>query len=263
MEKIKNPIIIQGPGKSGTTLLNNILGQHPDVYWISTYLNKFPKLPILSALNDLTRNRLIGEKIRNISKSPKPAEAYNFWSNHLDDFRFEDTLFNNNEINKVLSELRLIRRYQSGNRFLTKITGPARINFINSLFQDPYIIWIDRNPKAVISSYFKSNWKYGVENKSSESSRKDYIRKSIHYYNWLHNNKECLKNFRFKVCQYEKLIEAPSEFFMEICEFLELEKSVSFLKTLKDWKIEKGRNENFREVFSEEELNYLDELLTE
>ncbi|GAA4316294.1 hypothetical protein GCM10023115_25630 [Pontixanthobacter gangjinensis] len=261
MTKIKNAIIIHGPGKSGTTLINNILGTHKDLYWISTYLNKFPKIPALSLFNGLTQNNLIGEKIRRLDKSPKPAEAYNFWSTYLKDFRFNDSKFSKTDIQNTAKVINKIKHFQNRNRFLTKITGPSRYNFIDELFEEPYIVWLDRDPRAIISSYFTSNWRYKNSNSPSGKSRKEVIKEYVEYYKWLHIEKECLKEFNFRLFNYEHLVNEPKEFFEDLCEFLKLERDNSFFQSIEDWKLDRSKNEKFRKVFSKKELMYIEELL--
>jgi len=45
--------VIHGPGRSGTTLFNNILSLHPQLSWISGYVDRFPQCPALAFLNRL------------------------------------------------------------------------------------------------------------------------------------------------------------------------------------------------------------------
>jgi hypothetical protein len=140
MTKIKNANIPHGPRKSGTTLINNILGTHKVLYWVSTYLNKFSEIPALAFFNSLTQNHFIGKEFRSLDKSPKPAEAYNFWSKYLRGFHFNEAKFSKSDIYNTTRVLDKIKKYQNENRILTKITGPSRFNFIYGLFEEPYIV---------------------------------------------------------------------------------------------------------------------------
>ena len=54
--KIDNAILIHGPGRSGTTLLNSILALHKDLSWISGYTNRYPEKLWLTYFNRLQRN---------------------------------------------------------------------------------------------------------------------------------------------------------------------------------------------------------------
>ena len=74
MEKVKGAIILNGPGRSGTTLVYQILANHEDLAWISGWMNKFYKWPILSFFNKFYRANWNNYKV-----APKPAEAYGYW----------------------------------------------------------------------------------------------------------------------------------------------------------------------------------------
>ncbi|TDN89134.1 hypothetical protein DET49_10750 [Salegentibacter sp. 24] len=117
--RIKNAIIILGPGKSGSTLLNHIFSLHPDLFWISTYVNKFPEHPELSILNNIHRIPMLEKNSRNKDNFPRPAEAFFFWTYHITTF-WSDKPISSEEgarLNKALSK---IRKFQSGNRLLLK-----------------------------------------------------------------------------------------------------------------------------------------------
>ena len=91
--KIKNAIIIHGPGRSGTTLLSNILSLHSGFYWISGYNNKFPSLPSLSIFNNLLKYHSFEKYTRGKQKFPRPAEAYGFWNYYIPNFNDPDLIF--------------------------------------------------------------------------------------------------------------------------------------------------------------------------
>ncbi len=86
VEKIRDAIVIHGPGRSGTTLLNQILSLHPALAWISGYVNRFPSLPALAILNRVVEVPLIERLTRAHRYWPRPAEAYNFWKYYFANF---------------------------------------------------------------------------------------------------------------------------------------------------------------------------------
>lgn len=261
--KLKNAVIIHGPGKSGTTLLNDILALHPDLFWISTYLNRYPQFPIFSILNNLQSTGIIERYTRSKRKFPRPAEAFHFFSNYIPDFRLNQPSFDPEEIQVLQQALIRIGNFQKGDRLITKITGPSRADFLGQVFENPYIIWIDRDPKAVITSFYKYKWRYKNNPKVfAAKSKKDLIKEYTTYYNWIRKEKDRLKQFRFKRMSYEALIEDPNSFFQDLCLFLDLDYSSSFQKTVLSWDIQKNTNEQYKQFFNEEELEYLDALLT-
>lgn len=83
---ISNAIIIHGPGRSGTTLLSNILSLHPELGWISGYIGYFPQQPFLSVLNRIQDIKAIESFSRGRKKYPRPGETYKFWKYYFPDF---------------------------------------------------------------------------------------------------------------------------------------------------------------------------------
>lgn len=260
--EIKDSIIIHGPGKSGTTLLNDILALHPQLFWISTYTNKLPALPVLSILNNFQSIPWIEKKTRGKQNFPRPAEPFNYFSHHITDFRLNLSSFKPEEKMNLIHSLNQVSALQKGERLITKITGPSRSDFLNEIFGSPYVIWIDRDPKSIIASYFKYKWRY--KNKLEEFStkpKKELIREYADYYNWIKKEKDQLKKFKFKRVTYEALIHDPLNFFRELCHFLDLDYPRSFQKTILSWNIRKNTNQQFTEFFNDEEIQYLNSLI--
>ena len=160
MNKIKNAVIIHGPGRSGTTLLSNMLSLHREFYWISGYLNKFPHLPILTLANNLQFLKYFEEFSRAKKKFPRPAEAYNFWTYYFPDFNTIDGTPKIDEVQSALKTLHKMDQFSMGHRFITKLTGYSRFNYLESLFENPTVLWIDRNPESVVMSFYKQKWGY-------------------------------------------------------------------------------------------------------
>lgn len=260
--KIENAIIILGPGKSGTTLFNNILSLHRDLYWISSYLNKFPEKHYLSLLNSLTRVKWIEKQIRNKNNFPKPSESFQFWTHYIPRFPSNPKEYDSGEIGKAIEAARNIGKYQKGNRLVIKFTGPSRIDFIEEVFENPSIIWIDRDPRAIVASFFSSKWRY--KNRLEEfrnKPRKEIIEEYANYYEWISKEKESLKKFPFLHVHYESLVEAPLEFFERICSFSNLEYHTEFKELIKNWNIKKQTNNKFLRLFSAEEISHMNSIL--
>src|SRR6266487_866068 len=88
MERISKPIIIIGSGRSGTTIISEIVFRHESLAWPSNYQEKFPSPPEINFLRNFFDNKfwcLHGQKpqLNKVSTFNKflfkPAEAYNFW----------------------------------------------------------------------------------------------------------------------------------------------------------------------------------------
>lgn len=256
--KIKNALIIHGPGKSGTTFLHDLLALHEDLYWISTYLNKYPKQIWLSVFNNIQAIDIVESRIRNRSKFPKPAESFPFLSHYAPNFLKDSSNLDPIAISNLQNAILGINKYQAGNRFITKLTGPSQFRLIDEVFEDPFIIWIDRDPKSIIASYYKYRWNYKDSPELFKKKTKmELIAQYAKYYKWIHSEKENLKKFRFKMVHYEDLTKDPERFFKELLEFLQLAFTDNFKNKIRSWDIRKNTNEKYKEIFNEKELHYL------
>lgn len=263
-QKINRPIIIHGPGRSGTTLLSNILSLHPDFYWISGYVDRFPRLEILSCLNILQRFPAIERYNRSLRKFPRPAEAYGFWKYYFPKFNQAHSVPTAQQVHQALRSLHRIQRFSNGKRFITKITGAARIAYLEALFDDPIILWIDRQPEAVVMSFFKQKWHYKSRiQQYHEKPKKELIREYSNYYLSLMEEKEKLKQFSFYQLYYEDMIQEPDMFFKSLSDELD----ITFDKALKNivgsWDIQKNNNQAYKKQLNGDEEGLLAELLAE
>lgn len=96
-ELLEKPIILFGSGRSGTTIISEILFQHEDLAWHSNYQEIFPQLPQINYLRRLFDNRwwrmVKSWNFVGVSKNTRqkrsmqllnlaifnPIERYNFW----------------------------------------------------------------------------------------------------------------------------------------------------------------------------------------
>lgn len=259
IKKIKNAVIIHGPGRSGTTLLDNILSRHQDFYWISGYLNKYPNYPSVSVLNRLTHTPVLEAQLRQNKFLPRPNEAYNFWTHYLSGFNSDaDIIAKPKEVEHCLKTLKRVKKYASGNRFTTKLTGAARAHFIDALFEDPFVVWIDRDPQAVIMSYFKQKWFY----KNREADRlkmtnKELITQYADYLERIVEEKKTLTGFRFLQLYYEDMILDTPAFFKELCSKIDLEYNPNFSKLVKNWGVYAGANQSYSGQLDAQDQAYL------
>ncbi len=171
-EQVDRPIFFVGAPRSGTTILFEAFSSHPDLAWFSNYLYRFPRFPVVSLFSRLAiSNDLLGAKRQNGESAfriPRPyaVECYPAWELCCGQkFRF-DYLLNQKasqeEKDKVVRLVDKVTRYQSKHRFATKITGPTRMAYLNSIFPDALFIHVVRDGRAVVNSLMKVDfWKNG------------------------------------------------------------------------------------------------------
>ena len=146
--------------------------------------------------------------------------------------------------------------------FITKITGNTRIEYIQKLFNNPYIIWIDRDHRLVVMSYHKQRWSYKKNirefyNKSEEELIAEYSKMYIKYY----NEKEKLKQFNYKQVFYENIVSDRYKFFQDIFEFICEKQNRAFHEIIDTWIIKKDTDEFYNNYFTNDGMILLNNLL--
>jgi hypothetical protein len=158
----KAPIFIVGTGRCGSTLLHRILARHPELGWLSPFNEVLPSQTWLSALSNLYRTPL-PDGIRHAKAFPKPFESYRFWEHHLPGFSRRDRPLNADDvpeagIDPVRGAVSRVLRAQRRPRFLAKVTGWARIAYLDRIFPDARFIVLMREHRSVVSSWAQAGW---------------------------------------------------------------------------------------------------------
>jgi len=172
---IKNPIFFIGAPRSGTTIISEIIFQHPDLAWPSHYQDKFPKQTNVNYIRRLTDNkcwRVAGNKEQLYDTSLlnkysfKPSEAYQMWEyitgKEIDFSRgfLLDEKATENQKQFLRNYFTNLVKKQGRKRFAAKITGPPRIGYLLSIFPDAVFVLIRRKYVPTISSLLKVGfWK--------------------------------------------------------------------------------------------------------
>jgi hypothetical protein len=177
---MKAPIFIIGCPRSGTTVLLRIMCMHEQVSWISNYVNRFPRITGLTALNRIYDFPAIGKQLyllsvakRPIQKPPQvikvlptPVEPWAFWGKHLLHFRWPRDAgtparkrtahdMKSHESYAIRKTINSIMRWQGRGHFISKYTDFPRIRYLSKAFPDSKFIHVVRDGRAVARSYRK------------------------------------------------------------------------------------------------------------
>ncbi len=266
IRKITKPVILHGPGRSGTTLVSNILSLHPSFFWISGYVNLMPKFEFLSIFNQLQQIRTFEKFSRDKRFFPRPSEAYNYWNTFFLDFNLPSInagSIDNRSVEICINSLRNIEKYSKGKRFITKFTGHSRSEFIRSLFHEPKIIYIDRDPRYTIASYYKQRWFYRDREKdfklqSKSSLLEYYTKKYLEFY----SARELLSDLDILFIKYEDFISDTMIKIHHIFNFLDEPLTKDYKSIIQSWKISKDTSSQYNDFYNHNEWAMITELLS-
>lgn len=290
--RIEKPIIFIGTGRSGTTIISEIIMRHRDLAFPSNYQKKFFKYPKINLIRKAFDNkfwRIYGQK-KQLNKVSilnkyifKPTEAYKMWDYLTgDDIDFSRSfLLNKKETNERISFIhgyfQKMIKYQNKKRLAFKITGPSRMEYLLSIFPDAYFIILKRKPIPIIGSFLKVDfWKnlgfnklwwtgaysereenWANENKDNPKLLAAFQVKKLHEVTKL----ECKKcNPNYIEVNYEDFVKKPQEEIIRILDFVNLEVDVACLNYIEENRIY-NRNKLDSEYFNEEELGKINKIL--
>ena len=162
MNQIQKPIIITCAGRSGSTLFYRMIARHPEVAWLSTWHQTAPSQLWVSMFSRLYQYDTFA-RVRNSYWFPKPFSAYRFWQRYLPDIaRHDRPLLADDVPDAAIEPLRRavarVVRYEGKKRFLTKVTGWARMAYFDRVFPDARFIYLKRDPVAIMSSWVNAGW---------------------------------------------------------------------------------------------------------
>ena len=171
-ELLRKPIIIFGTGRSGTTIISDILFQHEDLAWHNNFQELFPWTPLVNYLRRAFDNkwwRKIGMNTQNNKGLLnwlcfRPIERYNFWERitgpRIDFSRgfLLDTKTTEEERKYIRSFFAKMVSYQKRKRLAFKITGPSRMEYMMSIFPDAVFVNVTREPLGTIRSWLEVNF---------------------------------------------------------------------------------------------------------
>lgn len=165
---IIKPIIIIGFGRSGSSIISDIILKHRDLALVSNYRSRYPKnkyIDLIRLLFDNMFYSFIGQK-KQLNKVSllnrfifKNAESYPF-HNYTTTVNFGKRFLNKLELSeKQIAKIRLgyynLLKFQFRKRLGFKITGPSRLKYLNQIFPDARYIYVIREPLPNIRSFVR------------------------------------------------------------------------------------------------------------
>ncbi len=280
---LEKPIIIIGSGRSGTTIISEIIFQHEDLAWHSNYQEIFFFTPLINLFRPFFDNKLwrfkkfykyVGASKNTRQKNQtkfnlilfNPVERYNFWE-HITGKRIDFArgfLLNEKateqEIKYIRSFLAKQVKYQGKKRLIMKFTGPARLEYLTSIFPDALIVNVIREPVATVHSWLEVGfwqrmginklwWRgaYTPEEIAYAETIKDKpaLITAFQYKKLMETTKQEIDKLGLNVydCHYEDFVEDAKTFIYKMMEFMQLppsNKVDAYLKKI----IVDNRNQN-------------------
>ncbi|UCC38731.1 MAG: sulfotransferase [Candidatus Aminicenantes bacterium] len=240
---IVKPIFIIGSGRSGTTILYNLLSVHPELCWFSNYTDILPRLPYLAVIHNVLDLPFVGEKMKKSILKKKPAklailpdEAQKIYHNYCKFEHRKKTTEHDltGDIEYRLKKTISIHLKSTGKkRFLSKQTANTqRIRIIHKMFPDAYFIHGIRDGRAVANSLYHVKfwnnmdiWWLGEKPSAWKKAGKEPIELcGLHWKKNLEEifiNKHLFEN-RYIEVKYEDLARSTKKTIKKIAEFCEL-----------------------------------------
>jgi len=259
---LQKPIIIIGSGRSGTTIMSEIIFQHEDLAWHSNYQELIVFTPLINIWRRIFDNKLWRlkkfYKYVGVSKNTRqgnqsflelfffnPIERYNFWE-HITGKRIDFSrgfLLNERategEKKSIRSFLAKQVKYQGKKRLIMKFTGPARLEYLTSIFPDALIVNVVREPVATVRSLLEVGFwqRMGVDKLWWRGAYSD---EELAYAQSIKNQPALITAFQYKKlmettkfeieklslhvheCSYEDFVKDPKTFMLQMMEFMQL-----------------------------------------
>jgi hypothetical protein len=291
---LEKPIIIFGTGRSGTTIISDIIFQHEDLAWHSNYQELFPRFAGVNYLRRLFDNsywRLIGMNTQNNTSifnklCFRPIERYDFWEvitgpriNFSRDFLLGVKATEREREHIRAFFLKLVK-YQKRKRLAFKITGPSRMEYLTSIFPDAIFLNIVRDPIATVRSLLevsfwhnkgeKQLWWRGAYTREEEERAKELacdpaLITAFQYKKLIETTEYEIRKVGATVCtvQYEDFVNNPSAFIKNILNYLKLSPSKLVDKYVAKLKISNRNNRVSEKInFTEETKGKILEIIT-
>jgi hypothetical protein len=166
--RLREPVFFGGMPRSGTTLLFGVFAAHPALAWLSQHFRRAPRWPVVATASRLADLSMAFRKspqysmergpLREIARFG-PSEAYEAWE-AVAGYRFPRSFLlgvqaTDGERRATRDLAEAVVRYQGKQRFATKITGPARLGYLSSIFPDARFVHVIRDGRSTVESLMR------------------------------------------------------------------------------------------------------------
>lgn len=291
---LEKPILVIGSGRSGTTIISEIILQHEHLGWHSQYNEVIKFTPLISLWRYFFDNRFWRIprfwKYVGFSKNTRqgwgsfitqlfifnPVELYGLWEKitgpRIDFSRgfLLDTKATPEEAAYMRNFLSKMVKYQGRKRLFMKFTGPARLEYLTSIFPDAKIINIVRDPIPTVRSWLEVGfwqrmginklWWLGAYSEAevaeAETLKNDpALITAFQYKKLMDTTAYEIKKLNLNVLEmrYEDFVSNPQVFIQKMLEFAELPHSSYVQSYIDNMKIQnRNTTDSKKTVFSEE-----------
>jgi LPS sulfotransferase NodH len=173
-----DPVFLLGAPRSGTSLLYKCLALNPGAAWVSNWVERFPRLEVLAALNRLTYkvpalqqrvwfggeggNAYVYNQGRPLRHKlvPMPTEGESLFARcGLPEAPVPDDVPKDVSAAALRRSFDRVRRFAGGRRLVNKrIANNLRIPLLAEAFPDARFVLLTRDGRAVASSLRQVNW---------------------------------------------------------------------------------------------------------
>jgi hypothetical protein len=272
-----------------------VFAAHPDLGWFSQYFNRLSRFPSVAALSrsadlhpKLRRRIERSDQSRRLTNHLRvgPSEAALAWARYSGARFHTDFLLdaeaNADERDRLRATVSRILRYHGKRRFAAKVTGPARIGYLTSIFPDAQFVHIIRDARAVVQSlmrapFWKDTWRLsepawrgGLRNEELETwERLDRSALALAALEWravirtARHEASRLATGHYREVRYEDFLSEPHAVLDQLVSFCALRESAAPHALLDRGFELHDMNRLWRDRFSASEIDLFDELIGE
>jgi hypothetical protein len=263
-------VCLVGYGRSGSTLVHELLARHPDVGFVSNIEDRLPLPPTAGRYNNLLYRSVPPALTHKGRPRYAPSEAYRALTREVSPMIAESCrdLLAEDAMPWVADRLRsfFLRRARAQDKpaFLHKFTGWPRAGFIQAVLPDTRFIHIVRDPRAVVASDLQASWWRGYLGPEQlhitplppayaaeweASGRSFAVLSALAWKLMLDAHaaaRERIPASQWLDVRFEDVLADPSSRFKEMLEFMGLEDSKIFRRALSRTAFRRDRVDAFR-----------------